>query len=255
MRRKSILVRLILILLALQIINFKALGYEKKDNAVTEKRNQVVFLTFDDGPSYTNTLKILDILKSHNVKATFFVVGDNARDYPQIVKQIKECRMAIYPHCYNHNYRVIYESEEAYSNDLNKCIKTISEITGGINANFIRLPGGSLNSLCNTNILSKIKINLLQSNINYVDWNVSAGDAASVRVNKDKILRNINNGGDYYRVAVVLLHDAESKTTTVEALPSIIEYYKSKGYTFKSFDEMTKDEYEYLISAKVINKK
>ncbi|GIM30485.1 polysaccharide deacetylase [Clostridium polyendosporum] len=255
MRRKIILVPLILIILRFEIINFKAFGYEETGNTGIEKKNSVVFLTFDDGPSYTNTLKILDILKNYNVNATFFVVGNNAGIYPEIIKQMKECRMAICPHCYNHNYRVVYESEEAYSSDLNKCIEVVGRIIGNINSNFIRLPGGSLNSICNTNILSKIKINLLQNNISYVDWNVNAGDAASAQVNKDAILSNIYNGGDYYRIAVVLLHDAESKTTTVEALPLIIEYYKSRGYIFKSFDEMTKDEYEYLINAKVINKK
>ncbi len=67
--------------------------------------NQVVALTFDDGPNNGDTLKLLEILKKHDVLATFFLVGDNARKYPEIVKRIQADGHTIGLHSMRHAFR------------------------------------------------------------------------------------------------------------------------------------------------------
>ena len=84
---------------------------------------KVVFLTFDDGPAANNTEEIIRILNKNNVRATFFVVGENVKSNPKVVTKLKNSNMAIYPHCNNHKYTELYSSEENYFNDLESCNK------------------------------------------------------------------------------------------------------------------------------------
>ena len=65
-------------------------------NAAEEER--IVYLTFDDGPSPNNTLRILNILNENDVRATFFVVGENVKRFPDIVREMDKNNMDIYPH-------------------------------------------------------------------------------------------------------------------------------------------------------------
>lgn len=86
-----------------------------------------VYLTFDDGPSH-NTPQVLDILDKYNVKATFFVTGENAR-YQSYIRTAYLKGHAIGAHSYTHKYS-IYQSEETYFEDLGNIEKIIKEQTG-----------------------------------------------------------------------------------------------------------------------------
>ena len=104
--------------------------------------DKVCYLTFDDGPS-DNTLKILDILKRANAKASFFVIGTSKLDY---IKRIHNEGHTVALHANNHDYSKIYKSEEAYFKDLNAIAAKVKKITG-VDSKIIRFPGGSSNTI------------------------------------------------------------------------------------------------------------
>ncbi|MDY5097309.1 polysaccharide deacetylase family protein [Clostridium sp.] len=229
------------------------------DEGVTDKTyrivpEKVVYLTFDDGPSVNNTSRILDILKEQGVKATFFVVGTRVESHPDIVRRMYTDNMSIAPHCNNHDYKMVYASKDSFFNDYYSCMTSIERVTKEKVKNFVRMPGGSTNTICKSDIMKDIKGELKEKNIYYIDWNVSSGDASSYRVPKDKIEENIMAYSKGWDTIVVLMHDAEAKTTTVDALPDIIKYFKDNGYSFRTLDDMSKIELNKMIKFGIVNK-
>jgi peptidoglycan/xylan/chitin deacetylase (PgdA/CDA1 family) len=216
--------------------------------------DKVVFLTFDDGPSYLSTNKIIDILDKKDVKASFFIVGENVKNNKYRFTEMYCHDMDVFPHCYSHVYKKIYKNENEYLKDLEKSMSITEALRSSSSKKFVRFPGGSYNSYCKKDTSTNIKNNLKKLNINYIDWNVSSGDAASALAPKEDLIKNIRSMGDAYRISVVLMHDGDNKTTTVDALPEIIDYYKDRGYRFKKLSEMTIEEYDYLENIKVMNK-
>ena len=177
-----------------------------------------VYLTFDDGPS-ANTDKILDILSEYDVKATFFVVGKE--NYVAQYKRIVDEGHTLAMHSYSHVYNEIYSSPEAYKQDLNKLRTYLYELTG-VECDIVRFPGGSSNTISKVDMHSLIEY-LDSEDMVYFDWNVSSGDASRTHKSAEQIASNVLNNIDKYNNAVVLMHDAAEKTSTVEALPIIIE--------------------------------
>lgn len=232
--------------LVLSFCNYTIQAYEEE---------KVVYLTFDDGPSPSNTDRILDILKRNNVKASFFVVGKNVQNFPEVVKRMDRDYMSIYPHCYNHTYKELYQTTQSYFNDLKKCTDVINSAIGKEQEyNFVRMPGGSDNLAGDRQVLLNIKSGLISSGVKYIDWNVDSGDASAIRVSAQNIKKNVNVGGNRYRVEVVLMHDLENKDTTAEALEEIIWEYKAMGYNFKTLDKISPWEIDYLKNIRVINR-
>ena len=177
-----------------------------------------VYLTFDDGPS-ANTDQILDILDEYGVKATFFVVGKEG--YNDQYRRIVEEGHTLGMHSYSHVYRDIYESVEAYGQDLEKLHTYLYELTG-VDSRIVRLPGGSSNTVSEDKIQDIIAY-LGQQGMTYYDWNVSSGDAASGYVSAQQIADNVLKHVSEHHTSIVLMHDASGKNTTVEALPIILE--------------------------------
>ncbi len=177
-----------------------------------------VYLTFDDGPS-SNTDRILDILASYGVKATFFVVGKEnyADQYRRIVNEGHTLAM----HSFSHRYKEIYASVEAYEYDLNQLHDFLYELTGE-DCTIVRFPGGSSNKVSRVSMRELIAY-LNEKNIAYFDWNISSGDASGTYLDANQIANNVLSNINRFDTAVVLFHDAASKDSTVEALPIIIE--------------------------------
>lgn len=246
--------RYFLIYVLILISIYSATGINKV-MAQNNNKEKVIFLTFDDGPSANNTPKILEILKNNNVKATFFIIGASAESYPHIVKNLYQEGMCILPHTYSHNYKAIYNTSESYFNDLNKCISTIKKITGAEPIHYTRLPGGSDNLVSNVEVLRTIRNKLNAKGIDYVDWNVSSGDAQGEVVEVNILNNNIKCQCTNLNLAVILMHDSYYKTTTVESLDYTIKHLKSQGYKFKKIDEMTPSERSSLIKMRVINRR
>lgn len=178
-----------------------------------------VYLTFDDGPS-SNTDQILDILNEYGVKATFFVCGKER--YTEEYQRIAEEGHTLGMHSYSHKFREIYQSPEAFIADMDMLHDYLYEVTG-VDSKIVRFPGGSSNTICEKNVMQDLIAYLAQEGISYYDWNVSSGDAASSYMSAEQIAKNVLDYVWKYDSAIILMHDAPNKDTTVEALPIIIE--------------------------------
>lgn len=197
-----------------------------------EDDKKVVYLTFDDGPS-ENTKKILDILEQYDAKATFFITGAN-EDCRHYIKEAYDAGHTIGLHTYTHDYDKVYESDEAYYDDLEKIGNVAREQIGFVPC-FIRFPGGSSNMVSaqyNKGIMSRLVESVAQKGYQYYDWNLDSGDAAGC--GKGEIEQNAVT--DKMNHIMILFHDTQTKDATVEALPKILEYYKEKGYEFQAID-------------------
>ncbi len=211
-----------------------------------------VFLTFDDGPS-SNTKKILNILAEKGVKASFFVLGSNAEKYPDLIKAERNAGMTVLNHSYSHNYSM-YKTIESCVAEFQKTDDILKNILGEQPLGFMRFPGGSDNHVSKANVMNDIRNTFVNSGKAYVDWNISSGDAASATVPADTIKNNVLNDLSKRNFGVALMHDAAAKTTTVEALPAIIDTLKAQGFVFRTFGELTITEKNEMIKKKIINR-
>ncbi len=207
----------------------KAIALKNVNQADTAEGG-ICYLTFDDGPS-NNTLKILDILDSYGIKATFFVVGTAKREY---MPQITSRGHAIGLHSTTHKYDVIYKDINSYLADIQGISDIVFNATG-VRSNIIRFPGGSSNMVSASHcpgIMTDLTTRMPSLGYSYYDWNVSSGDASAARVPAATIVKNVLNGAKGKSSICVLMHDNGGKTTTVEALPSIIEGLDAMGFRF-----------------------
>lgn len=201
-----------------------------KEKPVEE--GKIVYLTFDDGPSQ-NTKKILDILDQYNIKATFFVTGRNP-NYSNYIQEAYSKGHTIGLHTYTHNYASVYASVDDYFNDLNQVSNYVHSLIG-IYPTAIRFPGGSSNTISanySKGIMTQLTTLVQQKGYQYYDWNCDSTDASGNNIPVDTLVKNAtSSNADQINI---LCHDTDAKGTTVSALPQIIEYYKSRGYSFKA---------------------
>lgn len=196
--------------------------------------NSVIYLTFDDGPSKTVTSQILDILKSEDIKATFFVINhDDSLNY--LIKREYDEGHTVGLHSYTHNYQTIYSSNNAYIDDLEKMSNKVKNIIG-INSKIIRFPGGSSNTISKrytSGVMSYLASEVGKKGYKYYDWNISSEDAGGVH-SSNEVYNNVINNLKHNRVNMVLMHDFENNYYTLNALRAIIKYGKSNGYQFSN---------------------
>lgn len=187
---------------------------------VEEDNTRKVYLTFDDGPS-ENTERILAILDQYGVKATFFVTGEEAEEHPERYQAIVDGGHTLGMHSYSHRYNEIYASEDNFGSDLLKLQEFIQETTQ-VTPQFYRFPGGSSNTV-SEQPMSVFCDYLTDNGITYFDWNVSSKDATSPMRSAEEIVWNCTVDLERFQNAVILMHDAANKDSTVDALPEIIE--------------------------------
>ena len=193
---------------------------------------RAIYLTFDDGPG-PHTQKLLDILDSYGVKATFFVKGT---EYPELMKEIVDRGHSIGIHSVTHIYEEIYVSPEAYFEDLYQMQQIIYENTG-IKTTLMRFPGGSSNTvstdLCK-GIMTFLEEAVQDAGFQYFDWNVDSNDAGGARTVR-KVSSNVIKGVKEELVSVVLQHDIHSYS--FDAVEDIIRWGLENGYTFLPLKE------------------
>lgn len=206
---------------------------------------KLVFLTFDDGPSWSVTPEVLDILKANDVHGTFFYYtnGDLTSRKETILRTFREGH-AIAIHTDSHDYSQLYPKRKA---DTEEILKDVSRATAKIRAilnepwtpTVYRFPGGSFSwtgSDSARQAMTKTKKALADKGLIYLDWNSMSGDSDTS--NKDKSPQGLVNftiqqtENAYGHVIVVLMHDAEHSKNTPGALQGIIDYFKSEGYEF-----------------------
>lgn len=206
------------------------------DNLAEEGDVHKVYLTFDEGPS-ENTAAILDILAEYDVKATFFVVGSEDEEAQALYQRIVDEGHTLGMRSYSNKYSVIYQSEEAFEEDYMKLRDYLHEVTG-TEPRYYRFPGGSSNQISNVPMSSLIDFLNQRGNV-YYDWNVSAGDAASMAYTPEEIVANVTEDVVKYKTSVVLLHDSSDKSATVEAVGPLIEALQEMDAEILPIDEDT----------------
>lgn len=204
---------------------------EKVEEEMPVEKKKTAYLTFDDGPSVHSTTTILDILKQYDIKATFFVVGNQAEKNPDILKRIYEEGHAIGNHTYSHNYSYIYSNPSNFILELEITERILKSILGeNFETNIIRFPGGSFGAK-----REPFRNAVVERGYKYIDWNSLNGDAEGHHIPKDKLIERFKSTYNNQQELVVLMHDTDAKETTPEALPYIIEFLRNEGYEFSTF--------------------
>lgn len=210
---------------------------QEDNNLLEEGEHPKVYLTFDDGPS-ENTAKILDILKERNIKATFFVIGQEDEESKALYKRIVAEGHTLGMHSFSHKYDVIYKSLDAFKEDMEHLQSYLKEVTG-VTPTIMRFPGGSSNKVANVDIQELIRY-VKEQGLTYYDWNVVSGDATSQVYTPDELVENVMSDVVKYDTSVVLMHDTSAKASTVDALVPMIDQLQALGAELLPIDENTK---------------
>lgn len=183
---------------------------------------KIVYLTFDDGPSQY-TADILNILKEHDVPATFFMQGINLQQaqWQDDVKRASEEGHYIGAHSMTHNYQALY-GQQQFVPEMEDTLKIIDDLIG-TNPRLVRAPYGSapgLNGVETRDKIVDVDMQLWDWTIDSLDWDLAN--------NPQQIVTNIQNELSDER-EVILMHE---KQQTVQVLPQIIDMLKEAGYEF-----------------------
>ena len=185
---------------------------------------KVIALTFDDGPWPNTTAKVLDILKKNRIKSTFFVVGQNVKNYPDLTKQIVADGHIIANHTWHHWYHQMNAQAAAYE------VANTGDIiyqTTGVRTSLFRPPGGIMNN----GVAAYAKNNKYA----VIMWSADSMDYSRPAVPRlmNNIFREAKPGG------IVLMHDGGGdRSHTVKALPEIISRFRKQGYEFVTVPEL-----------------
>ena len=185
---------------------------------------KVIALTFDDGPWPNTTAKVLDILKKNRIKSTFFVVGQNVKNYPDLTKQIVADGHIIANHTWHHWYHQMNAQAAAY--EVANTTDIIYQTTG-VRTSLFRPPGGIMNN----GVAAYAKNNKYA----VIMWSADSMDYSRPAVPRlmNNIFREAKPGG------IVLMHDGGGdRSNTVKALPEIISRFRKQGYEFVTVPEL-----------------
>lgn len=176
--------------------------------------SKVVYLTFDDGPVPEVTPQVLDILKQYNVRATFFMVGENAQQYPQLLKRVREEGHSVGNHTFNHIKGTSCDAI-AYMSNVVKADEVLHSL-------LFRPPYGKMTT--------DEKKSLLQQGYTIYLWDVLTHDY-NQSYTAEKIIRIVDR---YVRNgSIINFHDSvKAGERMLQALPIVIENLKAKGYSF-----------------------
>lgn len=222
---------------SVEVSNNSIISEEFKDKIrnLTNGKEKIAYLTFDDGPNISVTPKILDILKAENVKATFFVIGKYVEEHPEFVKRAYEEGHYIANHGYDHNNATLYKSEESFINEIKKTDIAIGNAIGAENySSFVfRFPNGYMSPLYKEKKKEYVKL-LSKINYTYIDWNCLNNDSMK-KYTKEQLLDNLKESSKNKNTLVILMHDTKDVSDSSEALKDSIDYLKSQGYKFENF--------------------
>jgi len=204
-------------------------GMPGRDDRYETPERPTVYLTFDDGPT-KRTPEVLDILREHEVQATFFVLGELAERQEDTIRRIVREGHALGNHTYNHRYDELYGSFETFWAQVEKTEDALARITGK-RTSLLRAPGGTAR-----NFDAFYFYYLESAGYSVFDWTVDSGDSKRRGVPASEIVANVKRAKLSHEMNV-LLHDGAGHGETVKALPDIIRYFKEKGYRFAPLSE------------------
>jgi peptidoglycan-N-acetylglucosamine deacetylase len=182
-----------------------------------------IAMTFDDGPHPVLTPRLLDMLKARGIKATFFLIGQNAAEYPDIVRRIAAEGHEIGNHTWNHP-QLTKLSPAALREEIERTSSTIAEIIGKP-LHVMRPPYGATSDYINHWINLEFGMKVILWSVDPLDWKYRN----SARVER-QILAGARPG------AIILSHDIHA--TTVAAMPDVFDSLFAKGYKFVTVSEL-----------------
>jgi peptidoglycan/xylan/chitin deacetylase (PgdA/CDA1 family) len=182
-----------------------------------------IAITFDDGPHKTNTPQLLDILKQRGIRATFFVVGQNAAEYPDILKRIVAEGHELANHSYTHPV-LASMSQSAVHEQLDKTHQAVLKATG-VSMKLLRPPYGALSEPQRRTVNNEFGYKVILWSVDPLDWKVR--DAARVQ---NEIVSHTQAG------SIVLAHDIHK--STVDAMPETLDKLTEKGFKFVTVSEL-----------------
>jgi peptidoglycan/xylan/chitin deacetylase (PgdA/CDA1 family) len=182
-----------------------------------------IALTFDDGPNKEHTLKVLDVLKNHNIEAAFFCVGTEIEKNPDLLKKIKDEGHLIGNHTHSHKSQLPLWTAKKIEEDIRNGGEIIEKITGEP-VRFFRPPFGVTNP--------QIKKALKSFNYYVIGWNIRSLDTSIKDTDKvvARIIRKLKPG------SVILLHDR--LPNSAEIVEKLLDYLQKNEYSIKRVDKL-----------------
>lgn len=172
-----------------------------------------LYLTFDDGPTPSITDWCLRELKKFGAKATFFLVGQNAERYPEIVSLIRREGHAVGNHTYQHL--------NGWSTSTNKYIKDILHCNEIVGSKLFRPPYGRITKSQTTITLNRYKV---------IMWDVLSGDFDR-SISKERCLKNVLDNTE--SGSIIVFHDSVKAADRMQyALPRVLEYFTERKFLF-----------------------
>ena len=201
----------------------------KKYNAyfIGDTTQNTIYLTFDCGYENGNTEPILDALKKHDVKATFFVVGNFLETSPEIVKRMIAEGHTVENHTYHHLDMSSISSMDAFKKETQDVENLFEQITGTPITKFYRPPQGKYN-IENLKMAQELGYHTFFWSLAYVDWYQDKQPTKDEAFGK--LLKRIHPG------AIVLLHSTSS--TNAQILDELLTKWEEMGYTIKPLTEL-----------------
>ncbi len=194
---------------------------------VADTEEKKIYLTFDCGYENGNTEAMLDALKKHNVKATFFVVGHYLESAPDIVKRMVAEGHTVGNHTYHHPDMSQISDAAAFQKEMDDVRSCYKELIGEEMPMYYRPPQGKY-SLSNLQMAKDLGYSTFFWSLAYVDWNVDDQPAKSVAM--EKLTKRVHPG------AVVLLHNTSK--TNAEVLDELLTEWEKMGYSFGTLEEL-----------------
>lgn len=182
---------------------------------------KLVYLTFDDGPHPVVTSFVLKELKKYNAKATFFCVGKNVEEYPEIYQQILAEGHAVGNHTYDH--------PNGWEVSTDYYLDNVAKASNYISSNLFRPPYGKIKSSQAKGITQAIN-----KEANIIMWDVLSADFVT-SINREQCLNNVLK--NYDKGSIIVFHDSEKAYPNLQfALPKTLEALSANGYVFERID-------------------
>ena len=186
-----------------------------------------IYITFDAGYENGNTEAILDALKKHQVKATFFVVGHYLEMAPELVKRMVEEGHTVGNHTYHHYDMSKISDKDSFTKEMKSVEEKYKEITGQEMVKYYRPPQGKYSEE-NLKMAKDLGYDTFFWSLAYVDWKTDAQPSHAEAF--DKLMSRIHPG------AIVLLHS--TSVTNAQILDELLLKWEKEGYTFGTLDEI-----------------
>lgn len=201
-----------------EITQFKLGDFPFLPKRVDPEKKLIAF-SFDDGPSRKNTEKILKALDKNNARATFFMLGQNAKYYPDLVKKVEESGNEIAGHSWNHPL-LTKLGKKGVKKQMSQMNEAIASVTGS-DVGLLRPPYGSINRT----VKNTVKDPLILWSIDTLDWKTLNADKTA-----DAILKQARDGD------IILMHDIHAPTA--EAVKKVLPKLEKKGFQVCTVSEL-----------------